>query len=92
MIPRLSAFPHPDRKPKEVELTIEGIDYTCLCLVQGKFQPRQYLPQFRHRSLGSASAQDNNIIRIADYARTEFLLQSVPFPYPVQKVQVEVGQ
>ena len=38
-IPGFPALSHPEGKPKKVELSLVGIDYFRLCLIQGKFKP-----------------------------------------------------
>ena len=58
-----------------------------------QFQPFQYLPQYCHCLVGFVSpAEDDNIVRVSDYAGSQSLLQVIPFPYSVQYVQVEIGQ
>ena len=41
IVPRLPAFPHPDRKSEKVKLPFKGIDDFGLCLIQGEPQPLQ---------------------------------------------------
>src|ERR1035437_7487450 len=88
-----SAFSHPEGEPKKVELSFMGIDYFRLCLVEGEFQPLQYLPQCCHGFVSFTSfAEDACIISISDDAGTQSLFQVIPLPYPVQYMQVEIGQ
>jgi len=92
-IPTFTAFPHPDGESEKVELSIVSIDDFSLCLIEGKFQPLQYLSQYRHCLLGFVSpAEYDDIVSVPDDAGTQLLLQVIPHPYPVQYVQVEIGQ
>lgn len=92
VIPRFPAFAHPDAESKEIELPFKGIDDFRLCLIKGKFQPLQNLPQHRHCFVGFVPpAKNDDIVSIPDDAGSQSLLQIIPFPYPVQYVQVEIG-
>ena len=93
MPPCLSTFPHPGRKSKKVKLPGVSVDNLRLGLIQGKLQPLQNLPQDGHCLLGFAlSTEDDNIVRIPDDASAQPLPQITPRPYPVQNVQIEIGQ
>jgi hypothetical protein len=75
VIPRFPAFAHPDAESKEIKLIFEGIDDLRLCLVQGKFQPPQYLSQYCHCLAGFVSpAEEDNIVSVPDDAGTQPLL------------------
>ena len=93
IVSRSHAFAHPDRESEEVKLPIEGVDNCCLRLVQGKSKSLKYMLQHCH-SLArlTSSAKYDDIVRIADDAGTYPLLQVSPLPYPVQYMQVEIGQ
>lgn len=58
MLPRFPAFVHPDLESKEIKLIFESIDDLRLCLVQGRFQPLQYLPKYCHCLVGFVSPAD----------------------------------
>src|SRR5208337_3725942 len=92
VIPSLPALSHPDRKPQKAKLPFIGIDCFGLCLIQGKLHPLKYLPQHCHWTFGAVPTQYYDIVRIADDSGTYSLLQLLLLPYPVQLVQVEVGQ
>jgi hypothetical protein len=92
VLARSSAFPHPDREPKKVELLLKGIDDFGLCLIQGEFQPPKDLPQHDHGLAGfSFPAKQDNVVSVSDDAGSQSLLQIIPLPDPVQYVQVEIG-
>jgi hypothetical protein len=75
LTPRFPAFAHPNAESKEIKLIFEGIDDLRLCLVQGKFQPLQYLSQHCHCLVGFVSpAEDDNIVRIANDVGSQPLL------------------
>ena len=93
MVSRFSAFSHPDRESEKVELPFVSIDNLGLCLVQGKPQPLQYLPQHRHCLVRLvSSAKQDDIVCVSDDAGAQPLLQIMPLPDPVQYMQVEIGQ
>src|SRR5664280_508403 len=91
-LPCSTTLPHSDHKSKKAESLLAGIDNLRLCLVQGEFQFRQDTSQHLYRAFRSPPAQDNDVVRISHDSCPKFLLQLMPFPYPVQYVQVKIRQ
>jgi len=91
--PCFPSFTHPDREPEKAKLPIERVDDLRLGRIQGEFQPRQYLPEHVHYpGRVVSSAEQDNVVGIPDDTGAQSLLEVMPFPNPVQQMQVEIGQ
>ncbi len=80
------AFPYPDLEAEEAEPFLASVDHMSLCLVQEKIHPPQKFLQNRHWSLGSPSAENDDIVRITDDACAKLPFQLPTLPYPIHKV------
>jgi hypothetical protein len=89
---RATSPSYTDLESEKVEHLLSGIEHTGLFLIQVEVHPSQNLLQYRHRPLGSTPTQNDDIVRIADHACAEFLLQLPPLPYPIHQMQIPISQ
>ena len=81
-----------NRKTQEVEPCLGGVHDLGFGLVEAQSQSLQDMAHHVQRFLDILTAQHDKVIRLAHQVRVQFAFAVLPLPYPIQLVQVAVGQ
>lgn len=86
------ASSYPEFKPQKREALLSGIHDAGLGVVQGESQSFHDVTHDEHRLLRPSPAQYDTVIGVPYQPGLQLPLELAPLPYPVQDVQVQVGQ